>query len=663
MPDNSILIVGSTPPVSTPATANYTVTLVRVNADGTTSVPSIPSLGHGASIPSDAAIDQAGNIWIVGTTDADDFPLVNPLISQKVPSRQSGFVVKLDPKGSKILYSTFLGGHQPSIANRPPFPILGSFATHIALDSTGSAYILGHTSEADFPAMHDASYGPPDEFTFVMKISGDGSRLVFGKLIGGSGPSCTGSSGCLTPAVHYNIGTAIAVDSSGTATIAGITNSSEFPTTQGAFQGTCRCSALDSDGFVARVSADGARLVWSTYFGGTQLGIPGYSADALALDRSGNVYVAGIVYSDFPTTPGVVQHTVQALPTNPPTQVVAAKLSSDGSSLVYATYLGGSRGSKLSGLVLDPAGNVWVAGSTTSPDFPSLPDVAPFGTDFVVELNAGATRMAQQYRLPAGTVTQTPIFDAAGNIVLLSSQGTLLRLSPINGLTGPGVLEVANAASYAPLSGISASELITLFGVGLGPEMGVVAAPDANGAFPTQLAGVQVFVDSKPAPLLFVGPNQVNLQVPSNLSAYTVQVVTPKVALNPLRMTQSTSIGIFRSGTSAFGAALNQDGSVNSAENPAQAGSIVSLFAIGFPGKSGMPDGTVWTGADGYLTQMLNQLPITAPILYAGAAPGLINGIIQMNIQLPANVTDPVFTIGEAGKSTSVSNTVQIHAQ
>ncbi|MDQ6677906.1 MAG: SBBP repeat-containing protein [Acidobacteriota bacterium] len=677
LPDGGTLVIGTEAGYAPPGVMNArngrrAISLVKSDVSGKSALLPVSSqFGHGNDVPADAAIDQNGNIWVGGATDSDDFPLVSPLVSQKMPYRATGFVTKLDPTGSKILFSSFLGGRQETS------PLPSSQVTNLAIDSSGNVYILGNTTEADFPQTSGVlgsgsptvdSFGGARVYTFVVKISPDG-RLMYSVLLGADKINCSGGSHCIGKAAQ-TIGNGISVEASGNVTIAGSTNASNFPATAQAFEPRCACPDFRNVGFVARVSATGKSLVWATYLGytgsNTVVGAPGSTITALALDSVGNAYVAGTEYGDFPTTSGVIQSTVS--PGGP--NIFASKLTSDGSSLLYSTYLGGSKGATLRGLALDSAGRVWIAGSTTSPDFPSLDNAAQLGTDFALQLNADATALVQSFRLPSGTVTQNPVLDSNGNLLLLAFQGTLVRLSPTEGLSGAGVLGFGNAASLRLDTGVNPGELVTIFGVGLGPAPGISGLPDSGGSYPTQLGGVQVLVGSKPAPLLYAGPNQINFQVPFQFYPYTLQVITAATTLAPIQIAQRNSLGLFRLATGSA-AALNQDGSVNSAANPAAPGSVVSLFATGLEQSLLLTEGTIWPGPNPFSFSLLNIKVTTSlgggslPILYAGAAPGLINGVTQLNVQLPLELKDPLLTLTQPGfsiTSSISSNAVRVYA-
>lgn len=241
---------------------------------------------------------------------------------------------------SQLLYSTFLGGSDSERAN------------DIAVDGSGAAYVAGYTFSVDFPTT-------PGAFTtifggyadaFVVKVTSNGSDLVYAALLGGSGGD-------------YGYG--IAVDGSGAVYVTGDVQSSDFPTTAGAFDtihnGEC-------DTFVAKVTPDGKSLAYSTFLGGHDTD---YGRGDIAVDGSGASYVTGWTWStDFPTTPGAFDTTYNG--SNYPNAFVV-KVAPNGSSLVYATFLGRNNGEMSEGIVVDGSGAAYVVGSTTSADFPTTP--------------------------------------------------------------------------------------------------------------------------------------------------------------------------------------------------------------------------------------------------------------------------------------------------
>ena len=607
------------------------------------------ALGGGNSIIGSAAADANGNIWITGETDSDDFPLVHALFTQKTSYQPTGFMAKLDPK-LNILFSSFLGNQTPP-ANPATFSFV-SFQSNfplIALDSIGNAYIAGTTHDPAFPVTGPA-FGSPITSgatdAFVMKIASDGSKMLYSRLLGGSISPCSGGSACIGNA-PVNAASSIAVDAEGNATVAGQTNTTDFPV-------TARVYNTGHGAFISRIPADGSKLVWSTEVGAPPA-LPAVngkivpsSIQSLVLDTEGDVYVIGSAQTAIATSPGALQ------PTWPATTRVTnggfiVKLSSDATQLLFATNLAGDAGSTLTGLALDASGNAWVSGFTQSTDFPGLTAVPTGGLDFALELNANATALQQIFPLIPKTVSQPSAFDSNGNLLLLASAGNLLRLNTAAAQPAAAVFAITNSAIPQAAASIGGGELLTIYGIGLGPSAGIVGAPDSNGRYPLTLGGVSVrfnALGNTPAALLYVGPNQINLEVPLLEDSPTIMTIsTPTGDLAPMTINVAGSIGVF--------GVLNTDGSVNSATNPAKAGSIVSLYVTGL-GVPGLP---VHPLQDGFISPtaipaFMGVVEVTSdftrapvPVLYAGTAPGEIDGLDQVNVQLPAGVLNQVLTV------------------
>ena len=196
----------------------------------------------GASVAG-ISVDSEGSAYITGTTFSKDFPTTSGAFQQQVApnATQSVFVIKLDPAGSTVAYSTLLGGTGIQAA------------ASIAVDRAGAAYVTGTTNSADFPVTADA-FQPSRGSGFVSKISADGSSLVYSTLFGGSAPDSP---------------TGIAVDDWGSAYITGSARSEDFPTTAGAFLTTKTSPAGAENPFVMKLNPSGSGLVYSTYLGGS----------------------------------------------------------------------------------------------------------------------------------------------------------------------------------------------------------------------------------------------------------------------------------------------------------------------------------------------------------------------------------------------------------
>jgi hypothetical protein len=282
------------------------------------------------------AVDSEGNAYVTGWTTSTNFPTMNPLQPSHI-AYETAFVAKINPAGSALVYSTYLGGSVNDIG-------LG-----IAVDSAGDAYVTGETYSPDFPTMNPLQpiFGGGID-GFVAEINPTGSTLVYSTYLGGSSD---------------DNGSGIAVDSAGNAYVAGSTQSTDFPITPGAFQTSCAVPCLHyGDAFVAKIGPAGSSLVYSTYLGGSSSD----AGNAIAVDSAGSAYVAGLTGSgDFPTmNPWQPTHAGSL-------DAFVTKLNPAGSALVYSTYLGGTDYDYAQSIAVDGAGNAFVTGSTQSTDFPT----------------------------------------------------------------------------------------------------------------------------------------------------------------------------------------------------------------------------------------------------------------------------------------------------
>jgi plastocyanin len=364
-------IVGSTGATDFPTTSgafqkNLTATtgnafVTKLNPAGTALVFSTYLGGSGATGRFDnatgVAVDSAGDVYISGATPSTDFPITPGSAYQVVNggTLSNAFFTKLDPTGSTLLYSTYLGGSGTDSG------------AAIAIDSNGNAYVTGSARSTNFPVTPATAIQTAGESTglafiarFNPTLSGTGS-LVYATLLGGT---------------NGNQGTGIAVDASFNAYITGQTTSTDFPVSAGAFQTTLKGTA--GNAFVARVDTTTANnLVYSTYLGGAATG-SGDMGAAIALGPSSNVFVTGIATSsDFPVTTGALQTT----PKNSNKTAFVARLDttkSNAQSLVYSTFLGGSSQDAAAAIAVDVSGNAYVGGATLSSDFPTIPGAPQF---------------------------------------------------------------------------------------------------------------------------------------------------------------------------------------------------------------------------------------------------------------------------------------------
>jgi hypothetical protein len=293
--------------------------------------------GTGTESGNGIAVDTLGNAYIGGETFSTDFPTASPIQAANA-GNDDGFVAKLNPTGTVLLFSTYLGGTS------------GDLVTGIALDASNNAYVTGITVSTNFPtttgAFQTSQAGADDGF--VTAIKADGSAKIYSTYLGGS----------LT-----DDALGIAVDSAGEAYITGSTDSSNFPTlnpAQASLKGA-------TDVFITKLKADGSGLLFSTYYGGTL----DDSGTGIALDAFNDPYITGRTLSgDFPVSGTPFQSSL-----NGTSDAFVTELSNTG-FVVYSSYLGGTGNENsvgglttqpaVGGVAVDATSNAYLAGDTAS---------------------------------------------------------------------------------------------------------------------------------------------------------------------------------------------------------------------------------------------------------------------------------------------------------
>ncbi|MCC6489217.1 MAG: SBBP repeat-containing protein, partial [Candidatus Hydrogenedentes bacterium] len=292
--------------------------------------------------------DTSGALYIAGLTTSPDFPTTAGAYDRTYNGgTRDGFVFKLTPNASQLLYSTYLGGSGDD------------FARCLAINAAGEAFVTGGTASPNFPvtlgAFDTTLSGTQD--AWVTRLNATGSGLLYSTYLGGSG---------------IELAAALQLRPSGEAVILGRTRSADFPASSGAYCET-QSAPSDQDLFVAELDASGANLVHATYLGGI-----GSEMDKwMTLDDAGNVWVGGVTSAlDFPITPGAYQPSFGGGSND----TAIARLTPDLSRLTYGTYLGGSGSEDNPKLALVGTSTLYVAGLTGSADFPVIP--GSFDTTF-----------------------------------------------------------------------------------------------------------------------------------------------------------------------------------------------------------------------------------------------------------------------------------------
>ena len=305
--------------------------VLKLNPTGSALIYSTYLGGSGFEEGQGIAVDITGSAYLTGTTSSDNFPTANSFDRFK-SGGSDVFVTKLNAAGNALAYSTYLGGIENDVGRE------------IAVDgSSGDAYVTGRAQAAGFPYTNLDWWGGNNDEAFVAKFNPGGSALVYSIPFGGE---------------NSDEGNGIAVDKSGNVYVTGTTSSTDFPIMT-PVQPT---NDGDADVFVSKFNDSGSMLLFSTYLGGSNRD----EGHSIALDRFGNIYVAGLTTStNFDT--------VHALQTNfgGLCDAFVTKFNDNGASLEYSTYLGGSDEDEARGIAVDASGNAYLTGVTTSDNFPT----------------------------------------------------------------------------------------------------------------------------------------------------------------------------------------------------------------------------------------------------------------------------------------------------
>lgn len=646
------------------AQAFSNVFVTKWSPDGSRLLYSTYLGGSGGDTGSGIAVDGSGSAYVTGYTSSPDFPTTSGAFGKTLSGAPAGFAAKLSPDGSQLVYSTLLGSGWPR---------------GIAVDGAGDAVIAGST-QGNYPVTANAFQTAPgagcttSEFNageaFVTRIAADGKSLVYSTLLGGSCPSVNIPE--VAPAAYA---TSVALDASGNAWVTGATLSTDFPVTSDALQPKFGGGLYD--GFLARFNPSGG-LDYATYLGGA-----GYDIlAAAAFDSSGNIYLAG--ESDGlsqAASAGAFQPQASAtcpvfnpgpsFPT-PTGNALVMKLDPQAHTVQRLTYLGAPLCLSPSSIAVSSAGEPWIAGGAQY--YPSAPPtVSPIeigiGQGFVAKFSADFTRLpfSTYFDPVAGlALDSSGLAYVAGTAASSAINGTQpVYIAEIDSTPPPISLDsvesaVSSTAGYpSGFPGIAPGEVIRILGQRMGPA---VAAPGViqSGVLAGSVAGVEVTFDGVPAPLLWASAPEIDLVAPFELaakSATMMQVQYNGVKSNPVKVAVTPVnlqiLGVF-----------NGDYSPNSASNPAQAGSTMILYVAGAgetnpPSRDGQINAAPLAGPGApvliqeFTTDPNN--PTMLPVSFAGAAPGMAAGILQVNFTAPQqSLQYAILSLGNAETSFSV---------
>ena len=551
------------------------------------------------------------------------------------PAFTSEQVVKLDPTGQTVLYTT-------PIAVTPEA---------MAVDAAGNVYLAGAASSGLATTAGAYRQQPAPGLcqndnlqqtctdAFVMKLSSSGA-LQWATYLGGSGPDDA----------H-----AIAVDNTGSPWIAGQTVSTDFPVTpnalQSAFHGEIDLGPLRfGDAFVAKLDPTGGKLLYSTYLGGAAPD----SAFGLTIDAAGSAYVTGGTQSsDFPVTSGAFQAVYRGVAAQSPGlagDAFAVKFNTSG-AVVYSTFLGGPN-SQGTGIAVNGAGQAAInaaiavqsASCASSPAAVTVLNGAGSGAAGYSPVKGDYLTMDASGALYTAGQTETLNFLATPHAYQTQYGGggsdAYAARVDFSHPAAPAIASVLNAATLRPGGtppypdgSVAPGELIALFANGLGTQPVVTF----NGIT---------------APLLYSSNCQINAVVPFGVGGQTSASVIVQSAgqtIGPIELPVAPAVpGIFTINESGSGQAaiVNQDGTVNSASNPAPRGSAVSIYMTGTGALlPAIPDGSFGPSSPPFPEVTQNVIvsigsdgaSLNANVLYSGQAPTLIAGVTQLNVAIPQN--------------------------
>jgi uncharacterized protein (TIGR03437 family) len=599
------------------------------------------------------AVDSAGDAYVAGYTNSPDFPVTsgsNFVTAPTGPIIERSFVFKLDPNG-QLVYSALLGGST------------FSFAQAVAVNASGQALVSGTSNSSGFPSTPGVySVADTDGSPYLLELDATGTKIIF---------SATGIGG-----------TAITFDSSDNIYMAGTTGSLTYPLTPGTYQPSfpvfqtcvapCTGSFQGPNQYVTKLDPTGSKIIFSTAVSGTG----NTMNNGLAVDADGNVYLTGLAGAGYPFT--------VAVPTPPlgpaldelatPSLPFLSKLDPAGQKLLFSVPVGGA------GVQVDSNASAYVGGIIGLFDLydmvASIPALASVPAHCLAPASQGVTKSAyvSQVDATSGNVLGTQFVGGSSlGIAAVALSGTTLWIagstnspdfpfSP-NALVGanltplplpgaylgavgfsesqppagtPQIGCIVDAGELEPAGPIAPNQLLTVLGSGLGPATPATATNNST----TTLGGVSVSFGSLRAPLLYVSPNQINLAVPlispGGPAEAVMQVTVNGVSSAPLQFPATYAKptifavpGSYQNSSgfqNFFAVALNADGSLNSASNPAQLGSVISVFVDGLALDPQIPEALpqLSTGSGWSVTNVSQSSPF----------------VIEVKLQVPSSTAN-----------------------
>jgi uncharacterized protein (TIGR03437 family) len=606
--------------------------------------------GMGTETAAGVQVDAAGNIWVAGSTNSFDLPVSKNALLKQLKGGTNIFLAEFSPQG-QLLASTYLGGSGTDT--------IAAFR----VDANGNPWICGQTSSTDFPLTNGSPppMQPGAAYVFLAKIDSSASQVLYS-----------------TPMASVNLPGGMTIDSDGNVVLTGGTNSSDFPVTANVVHGASPPGQSAIQAFVIKLDSSG-NTIFSTYLGGSvgvdlsYLAAPLSEAAqnigvAVAADATG-IYVTGNTSAtNFPTTTGAYQTHLKdgctyfssAIDTGligtiyfyAFDDVFITKLSPDAKTMLYSTLLGGSCYDRPTDIAVTPAGAVFVAGETNSIDFPLLhptegaPAIQNYES-FVSMISANGAALDYSTYLLAGSAPTLAV-SPDGVVHIAGSAGFDAQTMTFSGFPFPppspdtkaylAALDVSGTPAELNLTGVlndfslltgpvAAGEIVELTVPDFKPAQDINVGINERLPLGTTLGGTQVLFDGKPAQVMSIASGKIVAIAPqhfANNQTTTIQVNANGALSNPLQMDIApAALGLLSADGSGTGLAnaRNEDGTLNSASNPAKRGTRITVFFTG----AGVPPAAI----------SLNFPDIV------GIAPlqGFVPGIYSLNFRVPTSLS------------------------
>ncbi len=572
--------------------------------------------------PNAIATDAAGNIYLAGSA------VVDPGTSQT-----TALVVKLDPQATQYLYVRYIGGS------------VYDSATAIAVDSAGNGYVAGTTASPDFPVsdggnLATAPAGTSNERSFVVKLDPNGV-VLFSDILGGSA---------------NNQAQAVAVSAAGEIVMSGLSVSSGFPATAGAYS----ISSSANHPYLLALEGTGTKLVFSA---------TGIGGSALAIDGSGNIYMAGTTdLLDYPTTPGAYQTTFPAFgecaspscftPMQGPNQYVT-KVDPTASNLIFSSSVSGASGTVNGGMAVDSAGDVYLTGFaapsypyTVTPPAVTMPSI-PFisgALPYVTKLDAAGTTLL--FSVPVGGAGVQ--VDSNGNAYVGGMAGLLSGIS-LGIEVGGNLPALANVpapclpnnvipkASYVSQVDGSGNVLGTQFIGGSTINIAGAALTQSQAGSTLWIAGPTILPDFPFSPNALTIPN---LQAGGTPGAYlgAVSFAGPQAPAGTPQIACIVDAASFAyAGPVAPYQLLTMFGTGLGPSTPVAASNYTTTELAGVSvGAAGNLSPLLYVSAD----QINFAVPAEPPTAGAATMEATVNGVSSAASQLPLTFTNPSLFLG-----------------